>query len=95
MKKQIQVTMPDGSVWGVPAEIVAEHRADYYANRDGESVRMEEFVFTMNDSFTLTDWAEGNMNWRDVEKFAVKIKDAAPVDYQNGWVNGQKKVVTL
>lgn len=82
--------MPDGSKWDVPAEIVAKDRATYY-KEDGYQ---EEFDYTMSSDFELQDWAAGNMNWDDVSEFAVKADvEQPPVDFQEGWVNGEKEVV--
>jgi len=96
MSKQIQVTMPDGSVWGVPAELVAQHRADYYGDKEGEESRKAEYDFTLSNIGELLDWAVNNMNWSNVSHAAVKIgPDVRVVDYQDGWVNGKKRVVDI
>ena len=99
MKKQIQITMPDGSIWGVPAELVAENRAEYYAEKDSsdkpdtfEKIKQREYAYTLEDNGTIIDWAENNMNWNDVEHAAILLRRAR-VDYQEGWVNGPKRVV--
>ena len=34
----IKITMPDGSIWGVPAKVVAEDRANFYRDEDGEDL---------------------------------------------------------
>jgi hypothetical protein len=94
MTKQIQVTMPDGSVWGVPAELVAQHRADYYGNKEGEESRKVEYDFTLSNNEELLDWAENNMNWSDVSHAAVLVKQEPP-DYQEGWINGKRRVVDI
>ena len=90
--KQIHITMPDGSIWAVPAEIVANHRADYYAKQNGEEYRKEEYERTLSENGELLDWAENNMNWNDVAQAAFRVRPGR-VDYQEGWVNGPKKVV--
>lgn len=95
-EKMIEVTMPDLSIWHVPAKVVAANRAAYYADKgddyDGE------FDFAMGDEYTLLDWAAGNMNWPDVEGQARKVRDRAPLDagdFQEGWVNGDKRLVEV
>lgn len=92
--KQIHITMPDGSIWAVPAEIVARHRADYYAKEEGEGYRNEEYASILANHERLLDWAENNMNWKDVSKDAFRVSPGQ-VDYQEGWVNGAKKVVEV
>jgi len=99
MKKQIQITMPDGSIWGVPAELVAEDRAEYYADKDAsdkpdnfEKIKQQEYEYTLGDNSELLDWAANNMNWNDVAHAAILIRPGS-VDFQEGWVNGHKRVV--
>jgi hypothetical protein len=94
----LRITMPDLSVWEVPAKIVAGNRAAYYDKRDPDTDYEGEFDFAMGDEYTLTDWAAGNMNWEDVEQHARKVRDRVPMepgDYQEGWVNGDKEVVEV
>jgi hypothetical protein len=96
MKQNYIVTMPDGSKWKVPVMVIAKHRAK---NQEGEpggnaqqSIEDTIRLFT-SDEREIKDWAENNMNWEDVEKFAQKIQDPdLEVDYQEGWVNGEKEI---
>lgn len=88
-KKLLAITTTDGSIWGVPAEIVAHNRADHY-REDGYQ---EEFDYTLNDRHELIDWAANNMNWEDVSKYAVKMSEPEPPDFQESWMNGEKEVV--
>lgn len=105
MTKYILVTMPDNSVWKVPADLVAENRAMYYAdqesadiveevakNQQWSEVYTDELESGLEDDRELLDWAAGNMDWIDVEFAATRISDG-DVDYQEGWVNGEKEVV--
>jgi hypothetical protein len=102
-EKYLEVIMPDGSKWDIPAKIIAENRAKYYAEHDTDKTSGEEFdkVFKeevellLNDpdgEDVIIDWAANNMNWSDVKDFAVKVSDME-VDYQEGWVNGDKEVI--
>ncbi len=93
--KVIRVTMPDGSVWQVPAEVVIQNRTDYYVQHDGESVREEELRFVSENDYVLMDWARNNMNWEDVAGKAVMVKPAPSVDFNEGWCNGQMAVLDL
>lgn len=94
--------MPDGSEWDVPADLVAHNRAAYYANKDtGETsgekhtaLYKKEMEYTLRDHYELKDWAANNMNWEDVQSSATMHK-AGSVDYQEGWVNGEKSVVEV
>ena len=95
MTKHLKVTMPDGSTWHVPADLIADNRAQYYAAKeDGEKTYHEEYQFTLEDNEELIDWATNNMNWSEVKEFAFLV--ARPkVDYQEGWMNGEHEVVEV
>jgi hypothetical protein len=84
--------MPDRSIWAVPAEIVAESLARHYAKADGEAYLKEDYENALSDNSLLLDWAENNMNWKDVCQAAFQVSPGK-VDYQEGWVNGPKQVV--
>lgn len=94
--------MPNGERWVVPIDIIAKHRAKYYAGReespeDHDRVYEEEYTFTMEDSLEVHDWAPNNMNWTDVKEHAVFIGPFVLTDrdYQEGWLNGEKKIIEL
>lgn len=96
--------MPDGSKWDVPAQIIAENRARYYACLDAdevpspgsqdESTYDNELDYALKSNSELRDWASNNMNWSDVEKHAVRFNGADAPDFQEGWVNGDKEIVS-
>jgi len=91
--------MPDCSQYDVPAKLIAMNRAEYYANKvkDSKSERncrlIEEYEFTMSDEYELQDWAANNMCWEDVKDKAIKITDNKEIDFQEGWVNGEKEII--
>lgn len=98
--KILVVEMPDG-LWGVPAHLVCASRADYYADEGGpigsEGYRQawaKEYEYTAKDHGELLDWAANNMNWEDVKdgSFRVEGPPQPPIDYEEGWMNGEKKV---
>ena len=92
-EKYLRITMPDGSLWDVPARLVAEDRAKYYAEKDPDTTYEEMFEATMSDDFDLKDWAADNMNWEDVETHAVRHLGPDDPDFQEGWVNGEKEII--
>jgi len=107
LTKHLQVTMPNGERWAVPISIIAQSRATYYADRDAEKEGLskedrdkryeEEYSYTMGDRLEIHDWAPNNMNWADVREHAVNI-GAEELDdrgYQEGWINGEKKIIDL
>ena len=91
----LHVTMPDGSIWQVPVHVIACNRARHYKNEfDGDVSRslLEDTAPLFNsDTAEIIDWAVNNMDWSDVEKYAVMIKKP-DVDYQEGWMNGEKSI---
>lgn len=99
MSKYLRVTMPDGSQWDVPAELIAKHRAAYYARLDTGKTEGEKYdqVYRMEFTYVadseLIDWSAGEINWDDVKDQAVKVADPPQPDFQEGWVNGPKKIV--
>jgi len=95
MKYYVMIT-ECGKHYGVPAEIIAKHKADYRAKRNGDSadIWQDTFVAMMNwfdgDDFEFADWAKNNMNWSDVSAHAKLLKTNDPtIDFQESWVNGE------
>ena len=99
MKKLYTIEMPDKSIWGVPVEIIARSRASFYAydyNNDVElSLEKDTLPLFDSDYYEILDWAENNMNWEDVVEHAILLQNPPTyhVDYQEGWLNGEKHVV--
>jgi len=99
-EKYLRVTMPNGSKWDIPATIIAEDRARYYAEKDTGKDSGEEFNKVFNEevdyaleyAYEIIDWASNNMNWVDVKLFAEKVEDMK-MDYQVGRINGDKEVI--
>ena len=92
MMKNLRIKMPDLSIWQVPAHLIAENRAKYYAERKGKELYLEEYEFTLNDDSILIDWATNNMDWEDVSQYATII-EKPEVDYQEGWINGEHSII--
>lgn len=95
--KMLAITMPDGSKWAVPVEMIARNRAAHYASEfDGDverSLAEDTLPLFADDDYEIEDWAANNMNWSDFNGHQVKIKDAEPPDFQEAWVNGEKEVI--
>jgi hypothetical protein len=92
--KYLRVTMPNGQKYDIPAKVIANNRATYYADKEGKGKYQEEYDFTLNDKFELQDWAANNMNWEDVEDLAELVKEnKQKVDFQEGWINGEKEII--
>ena len=90
--------MPDESVWEIPGEVVAKDCAAYYAEREsGGKPGDEEYDATYNEMMShlltgegaseLVDWAENNMDWKDVRENARMVETPPPPDYEEGWLD--------
>ncbi len=98
MKKQfLRVTMGDGSKWDVPVEVIARNRAEHYKREYGHdverSLKEDTLPFFARDAWEIEDWAANNMNWEDVRNHAERVTKPREPDYQEGWCNGEKKIV--
>lgn len=99
MDKFLEVRMPDNSLWHVPVDVIARNRAENYAHEyDGDiekSLAEDTIPLFSSYSYEVEDWAANNMNWSDVRESAFKAEAEEQVDYQEGWINGDKRVVSL
>lgn len=96
--KVLTVKQTDGSVFAVPVEIIARHRAACYAPREfagdiERSLAEDTLPLFAEDDYAVEDWAANNMNWCDVQTHAFKIKDADPPNHQEAWVRNEKNVI--
>lgn len=94
--KYLKVTMSDGSKWGVPVSLIALSRATHYADEFGsvqESLDNDTLPLFESDPYEIEDWAANNMNWEDVSDHAVLIASAEDIDWQEGWLNGDKEII--
>lgn len=95
--KYLQITLSDGSKWGVPVEMIAWNRAKHYASEFGGDIKRslaEDTMPLFNDSpYDVQDWAIGNMNWSDFDGHQIKISDAPTPDFQSEWMSGKFEVV--
>lgn len=89
---QLHVQMGDGTTWSVPLQIVADSRDEAYRDEKEDSIGLYR-TGSLNN-YALIDWAIGNLNWANVKDYAVQIPSATkPVDYEGGWVSGDKEIV--
>jgi hypothetical protein len=97
--KMMTIAMPDGSVWGVPVEMIALNHATYYASEFGDDVERSLAEGTLpyfeENEYGIIDWAIGNMDWSDFNGHQVKISDAPPQDFNAAWLSGANGFVEL
>lgn len=91
------VTMANGDVYGVPAEVVADNYAQHCADT-GEDYQenYDDMIRWFDaDDYEFADWAKNNMDWDDVKEHAMLLEKGCPkIDFQDGWVNGDYKYVS-
>lgn len=92
--RYMTVKMQDGSIWGVPVEMIARDRATHYASEfegDVEKSLVEDTIpFFESSDYEIQDWAVNNMNWSDFDGHQVKLSEAEAPDFQDGWMSGDK-----
>jgi len=90
MHKYLTVKMPDGSVYGVPVEMIARNRAAHYSHEfDGDierSLKEDTIPLFESDDYEIQDWAVNNMNWSDFDGHQVNISDASKPDFEDAWL---------
>lgn len=100
--KYLFIEFSNGEVFKVPAEIVAEDRADYYAELDSdryddttyEEVFEDEKEHALSDRLELLDWAGNNMDWEDFEDEAEKVDLDRSISYEDAFTNADLSVGT-
>lgn len=89
-EKCLRVRFSNGDLFAVPARIVAENRANYYADIDGYDLQSNEWeaevLLALNDEMEIEDWAGSNMNWSELEPYAIQM-DTGEFDYEDEWTD--------
>ena len=99
MTKYVLIKFPNGDQFKIPAKVIADSRATYYANKEEgdqtgtmhpteewSKLYREEFDITEEDDYELTDWLWNNMDWKDVEKRVIRVTQPEKYDYANHWM---------
>ncbi len=76
----------------VPVQAIADDRDDNYRDEEEDTIG---FIREGSlDNYEITDWAANNMNWDEVQEFAVQVHSKTkPNNYQEGWMNGEKEII--
>jgi len=90
-EKVLTVKFNKGITYEIPARVIAEDRARYYADIDGYEEESQEFLnevnYALDDQYTLFDWIENNMNWNDIEPYAEEVVNEDELDLNEEWEN--------
>ena len=87
--KKLILKSPEGDEWAIGVQHIITHRASTYGGTD-EAFQKTVDLFS-SDEFEIEDWAVNNMNWSDVEAYAVKIKECK-LDMDTVWCEGEFRV---
>lgn len=94
-RARLRISMPDGSQWDVPVQLIADSRDAYYAKTDPEA--KEDTIAlcrTAHDNYEIVDWVGNNMNWKDVRRYATPVPPRRDkTDFQEGLANGDKEFI--
>ena len=97
--KFLKIKFPNGDMFNIGLRHIAENRAKYYADKEGfdneEYIRVwkYEFDLVMEDNIEAIDWALGNMDWKDVERYAKKIDKDDLTSYEAEWSRSEAQVM--
>jgi hypothetical protein len=104
MAKFIRITMPNGEIWDVPAEIVVADRARTIATNESKNreenyqkLYNEEYNNAFSDNDLIIEWARKNFNWSKVESRAFKFAPAPRLTQkqkEEAWMTGTMTVVS-
>jgi len=95
--KYVMIKFSNGDRFKIPAGIIANSRAKYYADSDEgkltednkdawNEVYYDETKLTLEDDYNITDWLWNNMDWKDVKANAIKMQDEeTKYDYEEHW----------
>lgn len=98
----VVVKFSDGTRFSIPAKLIAFDRAKYYAEHDTKKTSGEEFDAVLNeeleyalgDESELLDWANNNMDWKDVANHAIPVtSEKKSANYNKEWTNADKSAV--
>ena len=92
----LKVRFANGDLFAIPARIIAENRANYYADLDGYDLNSNEWeaeiITALRDDLEIEDWAGNEMNWNELEPYAIKI-DSGEFDYEDGWPDADMELM--
>lgn len=76
-KAYAKVTFPNGELWIVPVQAIADSLDEEYSDDCNDTIGH-------GDPLDLIDWAKDNMNWKELEPYARKVKPAT-IDLEEAW----------
>ena len=101
MSLSIQITFSNGEKFEIPANAIAEPRAEYYSKRESnDEDRIKtysgELDIALHDGEVLIDWLQNNMDWSDVKHAAKKLPmQNRQVDFDKEFTNAKFEVLEI
>lgn len=96
-EKYLKVRFANGDLFAIPARIIAENRANYYADLDGYDLGSNEWeaevITALKEEFEIEDWAGNNMDWKDLEPYAQRINENIEFDYNDQYPDADIELI--
>lgn len=95
-KKGFNLTMNDGNTFFVPFDIILIDKVSYYFYDKKIETSFEDYFLSYiqkQDTDTLIDWAENNINWSEIEPFSRLQLPKQQTSYDEEWSNNEKVIV--
>jgi hypothetical protein len=98
LDRMYRVIFANGDMWDIPVEIIARNRAEYYASTDpdfkddiNKSLEEDTIPLFESDYYEIKDWAQNNMNWKDVKHRALFVgRVDSMFAYEEMWTNPEE-----
>jgi hypothetical protein len=94
-EKKLIIKFHKGVTYEVPARVIAENRAKYYAETDGYELDSNEYFDEVNraldDEFLIFDWVQNNMDWYGLEPYAVWVENKS-INLEDEWESGNHTI---
>ncbi len=95
---KLTLKMPDGAVFELDANVVAEDYARYYSeNHDEPGMTFDDYKAECLGSgedagSTAIDWLQNEMSWEQLQPHLVKVQEPIPCNYAEEWVDADIKI---
>jgi hypothetical protein len=96
-EKNLTVKFHKGLVYEIPALIIAENRANYYAELDGYEKESQEWFDEVNraleDEYEIFSWMQNSMEWKDLQPYALLVSNIEnDINLDQEWNDGEHSI---
>lgn len=78
--KYLTFLLENGDLYGLPLQLVAFNRAEYYRDNDKDTTYTEEYEYTMTDSYEAIDWFKNSTDAEYFDGHYTLLKKAEEMD---------------